>query len=79
MLFTQFSSLISEKVGRMKLIKTMMKTASRQGFPPELKGLKWGNTEEVFNAEKTRMTQIPSANGHASARGELYDNGWKFA
>ena len=56
----------------MKLIKTMMKTASRQGFPPELKGLKWGNTEEVFNAEKTRMTQIPSANGHASARGELY-------
>merc|ERR1719282_879290 len=58
-----------EMVGRMKLIKTMMKTASRQGFPPELKGLKWGNTEEVFNAEKTRMTQIPSANGHASARG----------
>merc|ERR1712142_314143 len=47
----------------------MIKTASRRGYPPELKGLKWCNTEEVFNAEKTRMTQIPSANGHASARG----------
>ena len=66
----------SEKVSRMKDLNNVMKSLSRQDHPPELKGLKRGAAEDIFNADKTRMSQIPSANGHASARGEQMSQIW---
>ena len=45
-----------------------MKQTTRQDHPPEMRGMR--NMDICFNAEKTRAAEIPSANGHASARGE---------
>ena len=62
------------KVSRIRMFNSLTGTGTRQGFPPEIKGLTDSqmadNAEELFNLEKTRAAEMPSANGHASARGE---------
>ena len=46
-----------------------MKQTTRQNDPPEMRGMR--HMDVVFNDEKIRAAEIPSANGHASARGNV--------
>ena len=63
--FTWFWSVYFQAV-KFRWILNYMKQGTRQDAPPGMPGLKKPDT---FNDDEIRATEIPSANGHASARG----------
>jgi len=60
---------IFELMSYMKFLHGIMKSATRQDHPPELLGSGFNSFGSFYNEEKTRAAEIPSGNGHSSARG----------
>ena len=73
-ILTDVSLDVSIQLGKLKWLSSILAGHTRQDHPPELiemrgnRGL--SSIDAIYNDERARKAEMPSANGHASARGK---------